>query len=179
MRLLKYEGFKLTFEPELLTIKVFKKLHQRDKTKDKSKFLQELGYIYFFVDPRSDFQIYTDEEERHKKILEGIGVSDTWKIDKDLQEAIDYYAKFKPISALLLDDTRAMINGYRSKLRALTATMADLDVKETKDVGGIIKQIPALVKDLDEAEKAVTKEIVSNDRVRGNVEKSMYEDLVL
>ena len=69
MRLLKYEGFKLTFEPELLTIKVFKKLHQRDKTKDKSKFLQELGYIYFFVDPRSDFQIYTDEEERHKKIL--------------------------------------------------------------------------------------------------------------
>lgn len=45
--------------------------------------------------------------------------------------------------------------------------------------GGIIKQIPALVKDLDEAEKAVTKEIVSNDRVRGNVEKSMYEDLVL
>ena len=72
-----------------------------------------------------------------------------------------------------------MINGYRSKLRALTSTMADLDVKETKDVGGIIKQIPALVKDLDEAEKAVTKEIVSNDRVRGNVEKSMYEDLIL
>ena len=100
-------------------------------------------------------------------------------IDKDLQEAIDYYAKFKPISALLLDDTRAMINGYRSKLRALTATMADLDVKETKDVGSIIKQIPSLVKDLDEAEKAITKEIASNDRVRGSVEKSMYEDLIL
>ena len=57
--------------------------------------------------------------------------------------------------------------------------MADLDVKETKDVGSIIKQIPSLVKDLDEAEKAITKEIASNDRVRGSVEKSMYEDLIL
>ena len=37
MKLLKYEGFNITFEPELLTLKVFKKLHQRDKTKDKNK----------------------------------------------------------------------------------------------------------------------------------------------
>ena len=38
MKLLKYEGYNLTFEPELLTLSVFKKLHSRDKTKDKSRF---------------------------------------------------------------------------------------------------------------------------------------------
>ena len=49
MKLLKYEGYNLTFEPEILTLKVFKRLFMRDKTKDKSRFLQELGYIYFIA----------------------------------------------------------------------------------------------------------------------------------
>lgn len=177
MKLLKYECYTLTFEPELLTLKVFKKLYQRDKTKDKSKFIQELGYIYFFADPRSDFQIYTDEDERHKEILDSMGLPSNWKVDNDLKEAINYYNSFKPISALLLDDTRAMVNGYRNKLRELTTNMSDLEVKEIKDIGAIIKQIPSLVKDLDEAERTIAKEIIQNDKVRGSVEKAMYEDL--
>lgn len=177
-RLLKYEGYKLTFEPELLTIKVFKKLHQRDKTKDKSKFIQELGYIYFFVDPRSDYQIYTDENDRHKEIVEGMGLPDDWKVDKELKDAMDYYSSFKPIAALLLDDTRVMVNGYRYKLRELTANMSDLEVREIKDIGAIIKQIPSLVKDLDEAERTLNKELIQNDKVRGSAEKAMYEDLL-
>ena len=177
-RLLKYEGYKLTFEPELLTIKVFKKLHQRDKTKDKSKFIQELGYIYFFVDPRSDYQIYTDENDRHKEIVEGMGLPDDWKVDKELKDAMDYYSSFKPIAALLLDDTRVMVNGYRYKLRELTANMSDLEVREIKDIGAIIKQIPSLVKDLDEAERTLNKELIQNDKVRGSAEKAMYENLL-
>lgn len=177
MKLLKYEGYNLTFEPEILTLKVFKKLHQRDRTRDKARFMQELGFIYFYADPRSDYQYLTDEEDRIKAIVEGEGLPENWKIDKDLQEAIDYYSSFKPISSLLLEDTRAMINGYRAKIRQMTANMADMEIKETKDIGDIIIKIPVLVKSLDEAERAVAKEIVQNDKVRGSAEKSMYEDL--
>ena len=57
MRLIKYEGYNLTIEPELLTLAPFKKIWTRDKSKDKSKALQELGYIYFMYDIRSDYQI--------------------------------------------------------------------------------------------------------------------------
>ena len=64
MRLIKYEGYNLTIEPELLTLAPFKKIWTRDKSKDKSKALQELGYIYFMYDIRSDYQIYIDEEKR-------------------------------------------------------------------------------------------------------------------
>ena len=84
MKLLKYEGYNLTFEPEILTLKVFKRLFMRDKTKDKSKFLQELGYIYFMLDPRSDYMYITDNEERSKAIIEGEGLPDTWKVDSSL-----------------------------------------------------------------------------------------------
>lgn len=177
MRLLKYEGYNLTFEPEILTLRVFKRLYQRDKTKDKSRFIQELGYVYFFADPRSDYQYLTDPEDRHKAIIEGEGLPNNWQVDKALQDAIDYYKSFNPTSALLLEDTRIMVDGYRAKLRSIAANMDDLDIKEVKELGAIIKQIPSLVKDLDEAERAITKEIIQNDRIRGSVEKSMYEDL--
>nr|DAI06278.1 MAG TPA: hypothetical protein [Crassvirales sp.] len=177
MKLLKYEGYRLSFEPEILTLKVFKKLYTRDRTKDKSRFLQELGLIYFYADPRSDYQYLIDEDERLKAIVEGEGLPNDFRIDKDLQSAIDYYSTFKTTSALLLEDTRAMIEGYRKKIKELTTEMESLEIKEIKDLGMIIKQIPSLIKDLDEAEKAVTKEIVQNDKVRGAVEKSMYEDL--
>ena len=179
MKLLKYEGYNLSFEPEILTLKVFKKLHQRDKTKDKNKFLQELAFIYFYVDPRSDYMIYTDEEERFREIVEGEGMSN-FKIDKDIQAAIDYYKSFNPTSALLLEDTRVAVDKLRKMLR-------DINLEEVDDRGkpiytlnmviSTIKQVPSLVKDLDEAERAIAKEIVQNDTVRGAATKSMYEDM--
>lgn len=182
MRLLKYEGYNLTFEPELLTIRVFKKLHQRDKTKDKSKFIQELGYIYFFVDPRSDFQIYTDEDDRHKEILESMGLPSDWKVDKELKEAMNYYSSFKPVSALLLDDTRVAVNKLRTMLRNIDLEQVDDKGKPIYTLNTIvatIKQVPSLVKDLDEAERTITKEIIQNDKVRGSAEKAMYEDMLM
>lgn len=180
MKLLKYEGYTLSFEPEILTLKVFKKLHQRDKTKDKSKFIQELSFIYFYSDPRSDYQYLTDEEERIKAIIEGEGLPDNWKIDKELQEAIDYYNSFRPTSALLLEDTRIAVDKLRQLLRNIDLSEVDANGKPIYTLNTIvntIKQVPSLVKDLDEAERTIAKEIVQNDKIRGSVEKSMYEDL--
>lgn len=180
MKLLKYEGFNITFEPEILTLKVFKKLHQRDKTKDKSKFIQELGFIYFYADPRSDYQYITDSEDRITAIIEGQGLPKQWSIDTPLQEAINYYKTFSPTSALLLEDTRVAVDKLRTMLR-------NINLEDTDDKGrpvytlntivSTIKQVPSLVKDLDEAERAIAKEIVQNDKVRGSAEKAMYEDL--
>lgn len=179
MKLLKYEGYNITFEPELLTIKVFKELHKRDKTKDKSKFIQELGYIYFMEDPRSDYQYLTDTEDRAKSIIEGEGLKD-WSEDNLLKEAMKYYASFKTTSALLLEDTRIAVDKLRDMLRNIELTKLDdkgKPIYTLNMVAATIKQIPSLVKDLDEAERAIAREIVQNDKVRGSQEKSMYEDL--
>ena len=180
MKLLKYEGYNLTFEPEILTLKVFKKLFTRDKTKDKSKFLQELGYIYFMLDPRSDYMYITDEDERSKAIIMGEGLSDTWKVDSILQDAMDYYKSFRPTSALLLEDTRVAVDKLREALRSINITETDdkgRPIYTLNTIVATIKQVPSLVKDLDDAERAISKEIVQNDKIRGSVEKAMYEDL--
>lgn len=177
MRLLTYEGYNLTIDPILLTLKPFKAIWIRDKTEKKERAISEIAYIYFMEDPRSDYQYIIDRDERSKAIKEGEGLKSTWQPDGTVKEAMKLYASFKTTSALLLEDTRALVDGYRNKLRDLTSDMSELDVKDVKELGAIIKQVPSMVKDLDEAERALAKEIAQSDKVRGAQEKSIYEDM--
>lgn len=180
MRLIKYEGYNLTIEPELLTLAPFKKIWTRDKSKDKSKALQELGYIYFMYDIRSDYQIYIDEEKRSREIKIGEGMPENWEPDNTVKEAATYFSKFKPAAALLLEDTRVAVDKLRTLLRNINLNEVDdkgRPIYTLNTITSTIKQIPSLVKDLDEAERALAKEIAQSDKVRGAQEKSMYEDL--
>ena len=177
MRLLVYEGYNLTIDPMALSLKPLKTIWNRDKTEKKERAISEIAYIYFMEDPRSDYQYIIDRDERSKAIKEGEGLKSTWQPDGTVKEAMKLYASFKTTSALLLEDTRALVDGYRNKLRDLTSDMSELDVKDVKELGAIIKQVPSMVKDLDEAERALAKEIAQSDKVRGAQEKSIYEDM--
>lgn len=174
MKLFKYEGYKITISEEALALVPFKKIWTRDKSAGKTRAIAELGYIYFMVDPRSDYQYLIDEETRKNSIKEGEGLPADWQPDKLVLEAMEFYASFKPASALLLEDTRYMVDKFRKKMRSID--FENLEVKELKEVGALIKQIPVLVKDLDEAETAIAKELAQSNKVRGAQEKSMYED---
>lgn len=179
MKLFKYEGYKITISEEALLLKPFKEIWQRDKSKNKDRALQELGYIYFMSDPRSDYQYLVDEEERSKSIKEGEGIPNSWNPDKVVLDAITFYKSFKPTSALLLEDTRFAVDKLRKLLREIDLTQTDDKGKPIYTLNTItatIKQIPSLVKDLDEAEKTLSKEIMESSKVRGSQEKSMYED---
>lgn len=179
MKLFKYEGYKLHISEEAFILKPFKEIWNRDKTKNKDKALQELGYIFFMCDPRSDYQYIINEEDRAKAIKEGEGIDSKWKPDNKVIEAMKFYKTFKPVSALLLEDTRIAVDKLRQLLRNIDLTEVDDKGKPIYTLNTItatIKQIPSLVKDLDEAEKAIAKEIMESDKVRGAQEKSMYED---
>jgi hypothetical protein len=180
MKLFKYEGYKITISEEALTLVPFKKIWQRDKSNKKERAISELGFIYFMMDPRSDYQYITDEKLRKESIKEGEGLPDKWEPDKLVIEAMNFYDRFKPTSALLLEDTRFAINKLRTLLREIDLNALDDKGKPIYTLNTItstIKQIPSLVKDLDEAEKAIAKEIGQNDKVRGAQEKSIYEDV--
>ena len=174
MKLFKYEGYKITISEEALMLKPFKALWDRDKTKTKEKALMELGYIYFLCDPRSDYQYLVDDKERMEAIKEGEGLPPKWTPDRIVTEAMEFYKSFKPISALLLEDTRFMVDKYRKRLKA--QEFDELEIKDLKEAGALIKQIPSLVKDLNEAEKALNSEMRESGRMRGQGEKSLMDD---
>lgn len=179
MKLFKYEGYKVEISEEAFALKVFRQIWNRDRTVNKEKAITELGFIYFMIDPRSDYQYIVDEEERAAAIIEDEGLPAGWKPDKLVQEAMVFYGKFKPTAALLLEDTRYAVEKLRKLLRNI-----DLDEKDDKGkpvytlntITATIKQVPGLAKDLDEAEKALASEMKNQGRMRGQGEKTIMED---
>ena len=179
IRLFKYENYKVTISEEAILLKPFKAIWNRDRTKSKDRALDELGFIYFFCDPRSDYQYLTDETERKKAIKEGEGLPEKWEPDKLVLDAMDFYNSFKPTSALLLEDTRYAVDKLRKLLKDINLEDKDDKGKPIYTLNTItatIKQIPSLVKDLDEAEKTLTSEMMQKGRMRGQGEKTIFED---
>ena len=180
MKLFKYEGYKITISEEAFLLKPFKAIWKRDKSQNKEKALMELGFIYFFCDIRSDYQYIVDEDARKESIKEGEGLPKNWEPDAVVKEAMEFYNTFKPTSALLLEDTRFAVDKLRKLLR-------EIDLNQTDDKGkpiytlntitATIKQVPSLVRDLDEAERSIAKEIAQSDKARGAQTKSIYEDI--
>ena len=134
----------------------------------------ELGFIYFFCDPRSDYQYLVDDKERMEAIKEGEGLPPKWEPDRIVTGAMEFYKSFKPIAALLLEDTRFMVDKQRKRLKA--QEFDELEIKDLKEEDARIKQIPSLVKDLNEAEKALNSEMRESGRMRGQGEKTIFED---
>lgn len=182
MKLFKYEGYKVVISEEALMLKPFKELWQRDKTKTKDKALSELAYIYFMEDPASDYQYIVNREDRHNAIVEGEGLK-SWKPDKAVIAAMEFYASFKTTSALILEDTRYAADNLRKSLREINIHDTDDKGRPLYTISSIIsaiKQVPTLVKELAEAEKSIAKEMAeANGRVRGQKKKSLMEDGIL
>lgn len=179
MKLFKYHQYRVVISEEALALKPFKKLWDRDKSKTKDKAIAELSYCFFMEDPASDYQYLVDREERSKAIIEGEGLKD-WKPDKAVEEAMAFYASFKTTSALILEDTRYAADNLRKSLRNIDLEATDDRGKPIYTVASIIsaiKQVPQLVKELSEAERAVAKEMAeTNGRVRGQRAKTILED---
>ena len=138
-----------------------------------------IGFIYFFCDPRSDYQYLVDDNERKEAIKEGEGLPKKWEPDKVVKEAMEFYSSMKPTAALLLEDTRFAVDKLRKLLRDIDLTQLDDKGKPVYTLNTItatIKQIPSLVKDLDEAEKALSSEMRNTGKMRGQGEKTIFED---
>ena len=63
-------------EPELLLVKEFKALIQRDKSVDKERVTRELSYIYLAIDWKSPYSQYS-EHERHDEAISDSGLSES------------------------------------------------------------------------------------------------------
>lgn len=177
MQLFKYEGFKVVIEPEALTLKPFKEVVKDNKDKDMA--VNELAFIYFYSDSRSDYQYIKDKEARKEAIKDGLGLPNKWDISPTLQTAIDFYESFKSESALLLEDMNMVIEKLRASLKDIDFKLLDdkgRPIYTLKDVTATLKQIPELVEELKKIETVINSELASSTRMRGNQEKTILDD---
>ena len=179
IKLFKLDDYEVVVEPEAIMLKPFKALWDRDKSKGKTIAKQEFAFIFFVSDPRSDYQYIIDKEERERQVILALGMPEKWKADKKVYDAMEFYESFKPVSAGLLEDTRVAINKLREMLRNIDLDERDDKGKPVHTLSSItqtIKQIPALVRDLDEAERTLSKDILAEAKARGSQQKALFED---
>ncbi len=181
MHVLEFQNYQVTPTQEALLIKPIRDIYNKDKSKNKEKFMQILSVIYFYTDPRSSYNYILNDEERLQEIIKQEGLPSDFKITPQIQEAIDIYKQHTlTTSLLLLQDMKVAIDKVRNFLRNVDLTATDDKGKPLYTISTIttaIKQIPQLSKDIMEAEKTVAKEIEEQGRVRGGVtNNSLFED---
>ena len=171
MKLFKYEGYEVRVAPEALLLLPFKKLWNRDKSKNKERAMLELSFLYFYCDPRSDYQYITDDETRLAEVKKGMGFADGWKPDVTLNAAIAFYNSFDSDAARLL----RLASKEVDKIQRVFDSMTPTDYKSVKEHLAALKVIPEIANMIQAAEKALNTEDDFGE-ARGSIEKGMFED---
>ncbi len=183
MKLFTLENWKVEIAPEALNILDFKDLVKRDKSRTKENAKNELTFIFFFCDSRSDYLYIVDNDIKRKEIVKDIGLPSDWKIDSVMQEALDFYNKHSitPIGKL-----------YKSSLKAADdiakyLEQTDLLLNERTDKGSVVtplntitaslKAVPGIMKDLKTAHKEViTEQKELEGRTKGSRTLNAFEE---
>lgn len=179
MKLVRLDNYNITFDDELLLLVPFRKLYQRDKTKDKSSFSSFLTIVYFTYDPRSDYSFITNDEKRLVEVCETNGLK-VPKFDKLEQECIELYKKLTTtISQELLKSTKIAVDKVRRYLENMDLEAVDEKGKLMNDISKVtaaIRQTTQLSKEVMAAEKLVAKEIEEQGRMLGGNNNKLFED---
>lgn len=178
MKLFEMKDWKLTVEEHTWALSPFKKLLDKDKDKDKSRANKEIAFVWFYCDIKSDYQYITNSEERAAEIKKDLKLPTAWKITEDIQTAIDFYIeRSTTVSSQILKDSFYVANKLSKKMRELVDDEdAIINGSTIKNLIDGLNKMPAVVKALQETEKAVLKEIDQKKKNVGSQKKGLFED---
>ena len=180
MALFSLDNYKLVISEEAYLIKPFRDIIRRDKDRNKSKAIAELGYIFFMVDPSSTYAYITDVEKKSEAIKEAVGLSKKWKPDSVVLQGLKIYEIASETTAgLMLKDFRTSVDKVRAFLTTFSLEAKDKFGKPLYPVTTIVnalKQIPILVKQIIETEKMLIQELASSGSMRADKIKKLAED---
>jgi hypothetical protein len=179
MNLFEVDNNVVSFAPEALTIKAFKALWDRDKSKNKKRAVEELSFVFFMCDFNSVYSTFPNGE-KEELIKEDIITIKDWKQDKKVEEAIE---KFKSLQETI---SMKLLASARLALGKLEEYFEEVDLLEEDDKGKLkhdvtkltraIESAGKLNKALKELEDSVKKEQSEAGALRGGGTKSAFED---
>lgn len=183
MKLFELKDWQLTVDESVYGLLPFKKILKRDKSRNKDNALKEMLFIYYYTDIKSDYLIISDLKVRTEEIKKDIGLSDDWKIDSVMQEAIDFYeSKTLSVIGKLYKNALKAANDISDYLTMTDVLLAERDDrgKPVNDISKItmaITKVKGIMQDLKSAEKEVLKEQAElENRMKGSKSMSIYEE---
>jgi hypothetical protein len=162
MNIFEIKNFVVTFSPQALMLRPFKEIWMNDKSKDKAKAVQELSYVFYMSDERSDYMYILDEEERKEAVMTDLDIDPAWIKPKYIDEAMEFYVEASTTtSTQMLKSTRGVIEKISKFLDDIDVNERDKNNKPVFDIGKIVasvEKVPKLVKALNEIEQEIVKE---------------------
>lgn len=166
MNLFELKDWVLTVQPQAWSLLPFKAILKRDKSRDKANALKEMLFVYYYTDIKSDYLIITDDKLRCEEIKKDIGLSDSWKLDSTIQEAVDFYnnRSLSVIGKLYKNALKATndVSEYLYRTDELLEERDDRGkpINDISKITASIAKVRGLMQDLKSAEKEVVKESV-------------------
>lgn len=171
---------KVVLNADELSIPVFKKIYESDKSKDKIDSFNKISYIIFMYKWDSPYMSYINEEVRDKIIKGDIFGNEDYKLDPITIQAVERYKEFRHtfslqflernmLGAKKLMEFYEMIN-WDDKDRTGKFIYSDRNlVANLKEAGNILKSLESL-------KEQVRKEELEPNKVRGGNQIELYED---
>lgn len=170
----------VVLDPNVLAIKEFKKLWDRDDSKDKSNAYNDISYITFVYDNSKDnpYRGY-NIESRKKIVAKDVYGKQNVKLDKDVKNAINKFVELQETTY-----TRLLTAGLHAAEK-LTEYYHNVDFskvdsrgKSLYDINTVtrnLKELGDLIKSLKSLEEMVRKDELDNTKVRGDNVIGPYE----
>lgn len=171
MKILELHNDRVSISAEALGLTFFKTLWARDKSKNKEKAYNDIAYVFYYCDFNSPFFIYPPEE-RSSQIKEYILGDKNFKIDKEIEVAIEGYTTLNTTPSMrMLESVQIAIAKMEGYFKAVDYETVDID-----KVGKFIERLPKLMESVNQASEVCKKEIANGTRVRGNATVGQFED---
>lgn len=170
----------VVIDPGRLIVPEFKKLWQRDKSKDKRNATKEIAYIIFLYDLSADnpYRGYT-EFERDPVLKKDLFGSLNWEPDEDVGNAIEKFKKLMETT-----NTRVLL-GAKKAAEELAKWFEQIDfslidkygkpVFSARELSSNLKEVGNIVKSLSQLEEMVRQEQLEKTTTRGGTDIGMYE----
>lgn len=181
MKLLEWSNYQVQPTEEALLVRPIRRLYNMDRSKQKEKFMQQLSYMFFMVDPRSTYSYIIDLEERERQIILQEGLPENFKPSPELKEAMEIYEKHTTTSSTrLLESTRIAVDALSEELKQTRERLSERTDKgaavyKVNDIMASLERVLKFIPQLQELERKVEAEIKENTRAKGT-ENSMFED---
>lgn len=171
MKILELHNDRVTISAEALGLVFFKTLWSRDKSKNKEKAYNDIAYVFYFCDFNSPFFIYPPDE-RTKQIKEYVLGDKNFKVDKEIEDAIEGYSNLNTTPSMrMLESVQIAISKMEGYFKDVDYTEVDID-----KVGKFIERLPKLMESVNQAAEICKKEVSTGTRVRGNASVGLFED---
>lgn len=160
-----------------LLVPPFKKVWDRDKSKDKTRAIAELTYIVFMLDPRrkNPYSGKVDKKEKHEVLSVLLFEDATWEPDPVVEAAYHWYRSYikELVPSLALYEMAVL--ALRSTTKSLSDAIAGKEDgtpgMPPEKVLSVMKQLKESTKSLEDYRTAVEEEIFSN--VQGKAGKQI------